>query len=183
MVGGCAILEELADRTAGPHEEEEGLVTYWQVTASDSSATDCTDASDWLAVVEGNEFPVDSYFMYMVESGGTEATGQSCDTLDPSSCSDSDEVYGISSHTLTYEADAEVIPGDASCDLLLWSTWTLEDEGEQGTFTLDITFSYDPDDGSCDAFDDAIALGSTNGFGMAACQLTVTADLDLAQIE
>lgn len=184
MISGCGLVEEASgERAAGPHAEDEGLVTYWRVTGSDSSTGDCTDGSDWTSVTAGNEFPIDSYFMYRVETGGAEATGQSCDTLDPASCSDSDEIYSISGHSLTFDAEGEIIPGDADCDLVLWTSWTLDDQGETGSFSLDISFSYDPDDGSCDYFEEAIVAGSTNGFGMESCTLTVTADLALEKIE
>jgi hypothetical protein len=182
---GCGPIEDgdAEARAAGPHPEDEGLVTYWRVTGSDSSNVDCTDASDWASVTAGNEFPLDSFFMYRVEPGGAEARGQSCETLDPSSCSDSGELFSVSDNMLTYDADADVIPGDADCDLLLWSSWMLHDDGETGTFALDISFSYSPDDGSCDYFEEAVVAGSTNGFGMESCTLSVTADLALEKIE
>ena len=175
LLGGC-----LKEREPGPHDSDEGKVTYWLVTDSDSTVEQCTDAEDWAEALEAPEFGDNSYFMYRVESGGKTATSMDCDTLDPSSCSEGDMEFTIDGHTLTYTAPPEVVATEVDCDVALDAVWTFVDNGEDGDFTLGITFSYDGD--SCDAVETAVIAEGTNGYGLADCEIAVEVGLEMAQV-
>ena len=70
---GCTPIEE-EPRTAGPHADEENLVTYWRVTASSALAEGCSDSGDWASVTEPIEFGDNTFLMYMLDTGGATAT-------------------------------------------------------------------------------------------------------------
>ncbi len=172
-----------AERAPGPHADDEGAVTYWEVVGSTAGGFDCTDSDTWADVVTAEPFATGSFFTYRVESGGSSATGQSCATTDPASCADSDARYEVLEHELVWAAPEEVVPVvDQECDLVLEPMWTLRDGGETGTFTLDIPFVWRPPGAVCADYDAAIADEAPNGLGLGDCVVQVVADLVLYQI-
>jgi len=158
-------------------------VTYWKVLGSSGSNANCTDGGDWEEVVGGPKFSDGSYFMYRVESGSDLATGQDCESLDPSTCVDSDLEWVINGHTLTYEPEVDTLDLTGDCDLLFTAVWTIMDEGESGLFSLEMSFDYTGDSSVCDALEADIVAASTNGFGLDDCVVTLDADLEMSQIK
>lgn len=181
IAGGLMVLVACTTppREAGPHADEEGAVTYWRVVSSDASSEDCTDAEDWAGTVAQIDFEPNSFIMYKVDAGGTTATGQSCDTLSAQSCTDSDQVYEISGSQLVYAAPPAAL-GDESCDVDLNAVWTVVDRGEEGSFTLTMTFSYADSEG-CEALEAAIVAASTNGAGLSDCEIVSEVGLEFEQ--
>ena len=179
---GCTPAEDGA-RSAGPNADEENLVTYWRVTGSSALNSGCTDSGDWASVTEPIEFGDNSFLMYMLDSGGATATGQSCGTTAASSCSDSDTAWTVTGNTLVYEPAAISIPGDGTCGYELDVVWSVVDAGVTGILTVDMSFRLVPDDGTCDYFEQAVVDGGTNGFGLETCSIQTSVQMDFEKAE
>jgi hypothetical protein len=175
-------LSGCGERDSGPHATEEGRVTYWEVTDSDSAVTACTDAESWAETVSGPVFSSGSYLMYRVESGGLTATGQSCETVAASSCSDSDVLWEIDGPLLTFVDEPVALDTSSACDVSMNVIWQVVDEGEIGLFTVEITFGYQ-ESAECEDLEASIIAASQNGHGLANCTIQMEADLAFSHVD
>ena len=176
LVTGCG------EREPGPHSYEEEKVTYWEVMSSAGRASQCTDSADWSDVVGGPVFNNGSFLMYRVEAGGQTATGQSCDTLSSSSCTDTELIWQVDENILSHEAEPVPLDSAGDCVINLLADWTVVDEGESALFQVQIQFEYATDDVSCTAIEAALIEESPNGFGLADCTVTMDADMGFASV-
>ncbi len=183
--------EAAADRQPGPHSNEEGKVTFWKVlgvleefdwVTTEVEFSNCTDQNQ-EDVADGPEFSDSSYLMYSVEPGGDTATGQSCEALDSSTCTDSEIQWDIDGHVLTHLPELEPNETSEDCQILMHPVWTFIDEGETGLLVMEFSFEYDGDPESCEALEVIKIEESTNGYGFADCLITMTTQMEFALLD
>ena len=175
------------ERSPGPAEEERGEVFYWLVTSSDLTwGEECSDSESLREDVGPVEFEENSYLIYEVSDDGTEAVAMDCTSTDASSCteSDLDIRFVIDGSTLKYQPEPDVKDIEGSdCDLEGTQTWTIEDQGETGTFALDVGFALIGDVDDCAAHQAALEAQSDNGKGLDGCVVTYDIGLEYTKSE
>lgn len=167
-------------REPGPLSSEHGAVLFWEVSSLGSSVTSCTDAPDYASATEPPALDENSYLIYRLSEDGTSALLQSCTETRASSCSDGDLTFAVDGHTLTTSVGPSVVTTVGACEIANTQAWTLTDEGNTAALTVATTFAFSGDANDCDAADDVLANGGTNGFGLSECEVTLTAELDFA---
>lgn len=182
-LGACGLLPLVvacAPRAPGPEEAEYGEVFYWEVTGSALEVGErCTDNPAFADGLEPPEFEDNTYLMYLVEGDGERAVLQSCDTLDPSTCEDSELglVFDIDGNDLVADPDPAVRDVENSpCDLEVDERWVVEDRGETMEMTMEVGYNLVGDAATCDALEAQVKADAPNGQGLNGCVLTLVVD-------
>jgi hypothetical protein len=165
-------------REPGPHEFERGEVAYWQVTSSELKWGHlCSDKEGGIDQVEEPEFEENSYIMYLLSDDGSQATAQNCETLQASTCADSETgiVFDVDGNTLTWNPEPEITDVAGDCDLQSDEIWTLTDEGESAELVVGLVFSLVGEQGACDLLQSDLQAEAPNGQGLEGC----TMDLEI----
>ena len=159
--------------------DEFGDTFFWQVTSSEIAFEECTDAESWQDQIEAPEFDENTFIIYRVESDGSRAISQSCETTRADTCSDSalDIAFDIDDNILTYDP-APVLNNElsATCSLFQDELWTMEDFGETLTMSVEVEFTLDGNEMTCTNIEDAVKAESTNNLGIDKCKVTITVD-------
>lgn len=164
-----------APREAGPHDSELGDVMFWEVVSLESSASSCTDEAEFAAAITPPPLEENSFLMYRVD--GATAQSMDCTETLASSCAEGELTFDIEGHTLSLERDAGLVTNVGACNISSLQVWTVVDGGEEGQMSVDMSFPLTGDADDCDAADDILANGGTNGFGLEACTVSLTAEL------
>lgn len=164
---------------------EKDSIYFWKVATSTLEWGACSDAEDFRASVSALPVGMNSFLIYKTNDAGTEAKAQTCTSLDPKTCSDSNSglVFKVALTELTSDTreskeplrvrDTTGMERDSTCSLTQNETWTIRDNGP--TFTLDVTnilglVSDTPDGGAeCDLIENSLISRSPNMAGVRGC--------------
>ncbi len=164
----------------GPQEREHGFILFWQVQAAELVWRDCTDADQFRSAIAAPTFEDNSFVVYRVSDDGNSLIDQDCTAIDASTCVDSelDIVFQRSGDVFLHDpplvVGTELAP---NCRLTSDPLWTLEDQGQQ--LSLDVSLTFGLDGGSaCEGVDQNVARSGTNEFGIDGCVATIEVDAD-----
>ncbi|MDP1920721.1 MAG: hypothetical protein Q8L14_31050 [Myxococcales bacterium] len=164
---------------------EKNTTYFWKVASSTLEWGTCSDAEDFRASVSALPFGMNSFLIYKTDPEGKTAKAQTCTSLDPSTCSDSNSgiVFVVGGTELTFVRDLLKEPlrvrdttgmeRDSTCSLTQLETWTMRDNGPK--FELDVTNSLglvaDTADGGaeCDLIENSLISRSPNMAGVRGC--------------
>ena len=133
-------------RLPGPHAEEHGLVTAWNIL-TDSGVTDsspaCTDTGgEWGGLFAAPSYGGGYYYtFYRVEAPGTDARAMACGGEYPDDCSDKDYTYSISQNELS-KVDLEVSDVGNGCALEVGQNVRILDQGLEGQLIFEVEIGY-----------------------------------------
>lgn len=170
-------------RDAGPHADEQGRVTFWEVSALTSTVSDCTDDPEFESATAPPALEENSFLMYRVSDDGTQAQSMSCTETRADSCTEGDLLFEVSGSTLSLEREPELITTVGACNVEGVQTWTVVDGGTTGSLDVEMSFLFSGDVDDCDAAEDILSNDSTNGFGLVDCSVTLSADLEFFTVD
>ena len=140
---GTAIEE---GRSPGPHPEEHGLVTAWNIL-TDSGLTDlsaaCTETGgDWAALFAAPTYGDGYYYtFYRVDDPGDAARAMACGSDYPDDCSEKDYGYtGTQSELLKAELQSEALGN--GCTLDIGQNVRIRDLGQSGELLFEVDIGY-----------------------------------------
>jgi hypothetical protein len=180
VLGVCAawMLACTGKRDVGPNEDEFGKVLFWEVLSFDTTTTDCTNSPDFQTALVPPSLEEGTFFIYALSDDGQSATVQDCTQNRAETCTPVPE-YTLQpeGNELLFAGEPQKVDAGRNCDLRFQEFWRFVDAGEDGTLDMSLTFSFDGLLNDCDTYDEAIAAGGTNGYGLADCEVTVSAEL------
>jgi hypothetical protein len=167
---------------------EKNTTYFWKVASSTLEWGTCSDADDFRASVSALPVGMNSFLIYKTDPEGKTAKAQTCTSLDPKTCTDSNsginfDVMGtelIVTRPLLKEPlrvrDTTGLERDSTCSLTQLETWTMRDNGQK--FDLDVTNSLGlvsdtPDGGAeCELIENSLIARSPNMAGVRGCIIT-----------
>jgi hypothetical protein len=155
---------------------EAGQTYYWQVTSSVVDFNRCTDDEQFRADLQPIKFDANSYFIYRVETGATQASVQNCTTFNPQSCAPVDPpvTLSIAANEYVYSTDSRSPVGTMGCNLLDSTTWSAIDQGERLDLTITHVLSLVDNTTACNTAEASIIAQSPNMMGLQGCVVTFT---------
>jgi hypothetical protein len=139
-------------RPPGPLASETDLISIWEQleeTVNTRFGPGCfgITSSDWEDVFAAPSYAGEYvYVFFRLQSGQTTAVGQDCSRGFPEGCVDNDVVYLIDDHVLTGALEDQDIFVDnvPGCTISIETTAVIEDNGETGQLTFEISLSTTP---------------------------------------
>ena len=168
----------LGPRDPGPLEEEFGQVLFWEVTSTSLGDEGCTDDPAFQDTLSLPPLEENTYFMYRVSDDGKTAVAQDCAELDADSCVAVDDItFDIDGHEHVWSPEPESITRSPVCEVFGRQVWRFDDQGTDGTLDILIDFPFEGTDNGCAELDADMAAQSTNGLGLASCEISLSAEL------
>jgi hypothetical protein len=185
VVGAWSLACTSVQREPGPHEEERGRVTFWEVTDLTLSDEGCTDDPGFADALVTPALEPNTFFMYAVSDDGTVAVAQDCTELSADSCSEVvDLTFEVDGHELVWiDQGDEVIARSPVCEVFGRQAWSFVDGGETATLDVVIDFPFEGTDNGCDELDEQLAEQGSNGYGLATCEVVLSARLAFTLVD
>lgn len=167
---------------------EKNSIYFWKVATSSLAWGTCSDAEDFRASVSALPVGMNSFLIYKTNAEASVAKTQTCTSLDPATCMDSNSgiVFTVAGTELNFtrpllkEAlrvrDTTGMERDSTCNLTQLETWTMRDNGQK--FDLEVNNVLDlvsdtPDGGAeCDLIENSLIARSPNMGGVRGCIIT-----------
>lgn len=172
-------------RSPGPLPEDAGKVTYWQVVDASLNFAMCTDDETLRGDFTTPQTLIGSFLTYRVEEGARTATALECTSTEPASCGPSapPRVFNVSGNELRSSGAPEEIPVVGfDCRQSVQTDWILVDQGEELSLDLVTRYNLTGTATACAALDDVFIQGGTNGLGIQACVVTLSARADFFEV-
>lgn len=149
-------------------------VVYWKVESSNIDFAQCSDDPQFRDQIQPIAFQADSYFVYKVSKDAKQATVQSCQNFDPSSCKDSSPAltFDVVGNELSLNREFKEEVGDAGCNLQTIQSWVGEDKGTSLALNVSNTMSLTDAPAACDRIEQSAKQYAPNGLGYQGCVVT-----------
>lgn len=160
----------------GLSEKEYGYILFWEVTSADLVWHECTDADQFRGAISAPEFEDNSFIVYRVSDDGDTLVDQDCESIDASTCKDSDLGIVFEKADDGYAFDPPLAVGDElapNCSLTSDPRWLLDDQGQDLFLDVSLTFGLQGEGTACDGVDENVAKSGTNEFGIDGCTATI----------
>jgi hypothetical protein len=145
-----------------------GTVIFWTVTDTADNFVGCSDDPKFQAGF--TPIPVGSNFEYRLEKDGQTATGVSCTSTDPNSCTDlANMVFQVAGDDLLLSQTQSSPTGTTGCNLEESLNWDLTDNGQTLNISISDDLSLTGNATACAQVDQAQKSGSPNGKGIQGC--------------
>lgn len=158
-----------------------GRTYFWKVASSKVEFGVCSDQTDFRGSFPAPAINDSSFVVYRVDNDGKKAWLQSCQTLDASSCRDSEPKveFSIVGNELLFTTVAAQNVEGSTCKLQDSQQWNAVDKGQTLELSQNHTLTLVNDATACAALDDRAKKAAPNGFGIEGCvvQITLTATL------
>ncbi|TNE83994.1 MAG: hypothetical protein EP330_30995 [Deltaproteobacteria bacterium] len=178
-----ALTAACSPREPGPNADEFGAVTFWRVASLESTVDSCTDDPEFASATEPPAIEENTFLMYRVSEDGGSAQSMSCTETRASSCTEGDLTFTVAGSTLSTTIGPDLVTTVGGCNIDGLQEWSITDNGETGVFAVALSFVFSGDQNDCDAAEDILSNDSTNGFGLADCTVTMSADLEFSTVD